>query len=126
MIDHISIGVKNLTRSMKFYDAALDALGYKRYMTFPDDSCGYGTPDDRFFWIVKAQDKGNIIAQGMHVAFKAKSRTAVDKFYQAAIAAGGKDNGKPGLRPNYHPDYYAAFVIDLDGHKIEAVCHLPA
>lgn len=126
MIDHLSIGVKDLQRSTKFYDAALEPLGFKRYMTFPDDSCGYGIPEDRFFWIVKPEIKGGVTGQAMHVAFKANSRIAVDKFYQSAIAAGGKDNGKPGLRLNYHANYYAAFITDPDGHKIEAVCHLPA
>lgn len=124
MLDHITLGVADFDRSVAFYDKALAPLGLSRLYTVPTEftggvmSTGYG--DTRpFFWIA-----GQDPTRGkMHVAFRAASREQVDAFHAAALAAGGKDNGAPGLRPHYHPDYYGAFVIDPDGFNIEAVFH---
>jgi catechol 2,3-dioxygenase-like lactoylglutathione lyase family enzyme len=119
MLDHITLIVSDYARAKKFYEAALKPLGYKVIMEFgPSAGLGDDRPD---FWI--AQGKPGSIS---HVAITAKDRKTVDAFYAAAIAAGGKDNGKPGLRAQYHPNYYGAFVFDPDGHNIEAVCHTPA
>jgi catechol 2,3-dioxygenase-like lactoylglutathione lyase family enzyme len=85
-------------------------------------ACGYGRGQNPFFWFGDNEKVG----AGFHVAFTADSRQLVDAFYQAALAAGGTDNGEPGLRPHYHPNYYGAFVLDPDGHNVEAVCHRPA
>jgi catechol 2,3-dioxygenase-like lactoylglutathione lyase family enzyme len=126
MIDHITFGISDFARSTAFYDRALAPLGVKRLFDVPLEhsggvSCtGYG--DDRpWFWIAE-QDatRGKL-----HVAMLASSRAAVDAFHREALAAGGRDNGAPGLRPHYHPNYYGAFVLDPDGHNIEAVCHQP-
>jgi catechol 2,3-dioxygenase-like lactoylglutathione lyase family enzyme len=123
MIDHITFGVSDFARSTAFYDRALAPLGVKRLFTVPHehsggvDSTGYG--DSRpWFWLAE-QDatRGKF-----HVALQAQTRAQVDAFYAAAIAAGGKDNGPPGPRPHYGPDYYGAFVLDPDGHNLEAVC----
>ena len=119
MIDHIGIGVTDVTKAKAFYDRALMPLGIAK-MRDVGDAAGYGT-DRPFFWFGKAER-----ATPTHVAFTTKDRAAVDAFYKAALAAGGRDNGGPGLRPNYRPDYYAAFALDPDGHNIEAVCHAPA
>jgi catechol 2,3-dioxygenase-like lactoylglutathione lyase family enzyme len=127
MIDHIGIGVSDFERSKAFYGKVFAPLGYRLVMevtaveTGDHAAAGFGTakPD---FWI--GGTDGAI--SRAHVAFAAKDRPAVDAFYQAAIAAGARDNGPPGLRPHYHPDYYGAFVLDPDGHNIEAVCHAPA
>lgn len=122
MIDHISLKTKDYAKSKAFYDKALAPLGYRAVMDF-GEAAGYG--DTRpYFWI--GSDKRSARSDGpVHVAFMAQDRKAVDAFYKAAIAAGGKDNGKPGLRPQYHPDYYGAFVFDPDGNNMEAVCHKP-
>ncbi|HLI65194.1 MAG TPA: VOC family protein [Caulobacteraceae bacterium] len=127
MIDHITFGVSDFARSTAFYDRAFAPLGVKRLFTVPKefsggvDSTGYG--DTRpWFWIAE-QDATH---GKLHVALEAADRAAVDAFYAAAIAAGGTDNGPPGPRPHYHPDYYGAFVLDPDGHNIEAVCRKPA
>lgn len=127
MIDHVSLGVNDLERSKAFYDAALRPLGLARVFDLPF-GCGYGPDKDRpGFWINHPYDKDKTAAAGpgTHVAFAAADRPAVEAFHRAALAAGGRDNGGPGLRPEYHPDYYAAFVLDPDGHKVEAVCHKP-
>lgn len=116
MIDHIGCAVTDYRRAKAFYEKALAPLGIKVAMEF-GEACGMG--DERpFFWIAKAEK-----AAPLHVAFAAKDRAAVDAFYTAAIAAGGKDNGKPGIRAQYHPTYYGAFVLDPDGNNIEAVNH---
>jgi catechol 2,3-dioxygenase-like lactoylglutathione lyase family enzyme len=126
MIDHIGISVSDWDRAKAFYDAALGALGARILMTVPVERTGgvniggYGRrkPD---FWLHGAGDPG----PGRHIAFTAESRAQVDAFYAAAMANGGRDNGKPGVRAHYHPDYYGAFVFDPDGNNVEAVCHRP-
>jgi catechol 2,3-dioxygenase-like lactoylglutathione lyase family enzyme len=127
MLDHISLGVTNLARAKKFYDQALKPLGLKNVYAVPG-SYGYGpAKDSPQFWVglPLAKRRKAKACPGSHVAFLAATRKAVDAFYRAALAAGGKDNGKPGLRPEYHPNYYGAFVFDPEGHAIEAVCHKP-
>jgi catechol 2,3-dioxygenase-like lactoylglutathione lyase family enzyme len=128
MIDHVSLGATDLLKARAFYDAALAPLGFRRVYDM-DDASGYGASDGKpFFWIGGPPAPGQKMSPspGTHIAFAAPDRAAVDKFYAAAIAAGGSDNGKPGPRPEYHADYYGAFVRDLDGHHVEAVCHRPA
>jgi catechol 2,3-dioxygenase-like lactoylglutathione lyase family enzyme len=119
MIDHIGVHVTDLARSKTFYERALAPLGYVLAMTF-EQFAGFGVGGKPDFWIgVEA------VRDRVHVAFRAKGRAEVRAFYEAALAAGGKDNGPPGMRPHYHQDYYGAFVLDPDGHNIEAVCHEP-
>ncbi|MEO0380292.1 MAG: VOC family protein [Pseudomonadota bacterium] len=126
MIDHITFGVRDFARSTKFYDVAFAPLGVSRLFDVPPEHSdgvkvtGYG--DDRpWFWLAEEDaTRGKL-----HIALQAKSHKEVDAFYAAALSAGGTDNGAPGLRPHYHPDYYGAFVLDPDGHNIEAVCHSP-
>ncbi len=121
MLDHIGIGVKSVRASRAFYLAALEPLGIGIIMEFGDEAVGFGTDGKPYFWFGASQSAGT----PTHVAFVAKDRKTVDAFYKAAMAAGGKDNGPPGIRAHYHPNYYGAFVHDLDGHNVEAVCHLP-
>jgi len=122
MLDHVTIGVSNLTRARKFYDRALKPLGIERLYAEGQTFSGYGADKKAVFWI-GARDA---VITGAHVAFTAPDRATVDAFHAAALAAGGRDNGGPGPRPNYHRHYYGAFVLDPDGHNIEAVCHTPA
>ncbi len=119
MLDHVTIGVTDLDRAMRFYDAALAPLGIERLYAEGEDFAGYGTARKAFFWI-GVRDAAQT---GAHVAFAAPDRETVERFHAAALAAGGRDNGGPGLRPAYHANYYGAFVLDPDGHNIEAVCH---
>ena len=119
MLDHISVNVSNYAKAKEFYSKALAPLGYTVLMEF-GPSAGLGEAGKPDFWIAQGP-----VAKS-HIAFTAKDRKTVDAFYKAAIAAGGKDNGKPGIRKDYHPNYYGAFVFDPDGHNIEAVCHNPA
>ena len=120
MLDHVTLGVSDLERSKTFYDRALSPLGIARLYAEAGRFAGYGIDPKAFFWIGTRPNAQS----GAHVAFTAKDRATVDRFYADAIAAGGKDNGGPGLRPHYHANYYGAFVLDPDGHNIEAVCHL--
>ena len=127
MIDHIGFAVSNMERSKPFYAAALKPLGIAVVMevtaeqTGADAHAGFGKDDKAFFWIGGgAKPKG-----GTHLAFTARTRADVDSFYRSALASGGRDNGSPGLRPHYHPDYYGAFVLDPDGNNIEAACRRP-
>lgn len=123
MLDHVSIGVSDLAASGAFYDAVLAPLAYARAVE-RGIGIAFGPGPGRegvMFWIVRP-DAEIKAARGSHVAFSAASRTAVDDFHAAALAAGARDNGAPGLRPEYSDDYYGAFVLDPDGHKIEAVC----
>jgi catechol 2,3-dioxygenase-like lactoylglutathione lyase family enzyme len=136
MIDHIGAPVSDIARATAFYLKALAPLGYGIVMEVSAGDTGHGAavgfgplgaPGDfqsgkPSFWIGEGEHLGGQV----HVAFVAPSRAAVDAFYRAAITAGGKDNGKPGLRPHYHANYYGAFVLDFDGHNIEAVCHTGA
>ena len=133
MIDPLGMPVSDLARATEFYLRALEPLGYGIVMQVSAEQTGHGaavgfgppgTAGDfqsgkPSFWI----GAGEPLAGHIHVAFLAPSRAGVDAFYRAALAAGGKDNGKPGLRPHYHANYYGAFVLDLDGNNIEAVCH---
>jgi len=121
MIDHTGVAVSDVAKSTAFYRAALAPLHYAVIMAF-DDAAGFGVPPKPDFWIGKGTPGGSPV----HVAFRADSRAQVDAFYKAATAAGGRDNGPPGLRPHYHANYYGAFVLDPDGHNIEAVCHASA
>ena len=131
MIDHVAIPVRDLARATEFYLEALAPLGIGMIMEVPADftpegtggAVGFGADGKPFFWI--GEGKGADTSH-VHVAFTADARADVDAFYQAALAAGGKDNGAPGLRPHYHANYYGAFVLDPDGNNIEAVCHAPA
>jgi catechol 2,3-dioxygenase-like lactoylglutathione lyase family enzyme len=128
MIDHIGFAVRDIARAKAFYQQALAPLGIAALVDIaPEHSgggahVGFGAAGKAFFWI----DSGKAPGRGLHVAFTAPDRAAVDAFYRAALLAGGADNGAPGPRPYYHPDYYGAFVLDLDGHNVEAVCHAPA
>jgi lactoylglutathione lyase len=117
MLDHVGLKVGDLDRSKTFYSAALEPLGYTLAMEF-EGAAGFLSPEDApDFWISKGQSGST------HVAFRAGDRDAVHRFHEAALAAGGADNGEPGPRPHYSPTYYAAFVHDPDGHNIEVVCH---
>ena len=129
MLDHVGFEVKNLAKAKAFYTKALKPLGAKVQMEFtPAQTEGAGHyvgigVDMPHFWIQKTK-KGKTGSRN-HIAFSAANRKAVNAFYKAAIKAGGKDNGKPGLREHYHPTYYAAFVRDPDGNNVEVVCHKP-
>jgi catechol 2,3-dioxygenase-like lactoylglutathione lyase family enzyme len=127
MIDHMGIGASDFDASRRFYDAALRTLGMGVVMEVSVEmgggyhGIGYGKDDKPVFWVSSGGARGT----GMHVAFAAASRADVDAFYAAGMAAGGRDNGPPGLRPHYHPTYYGAFLLDPDGINVEAVCHAP-
>lgn len=118
MFDHIGLKVSNLAASQAFYDAALGALGYQRQSS-GDGYAGYGPADAPALWL---HQHGQAIQAGAHVALRVASRDAVARFHAQGLAAGGRDNGGPGPRPDYGPSYYAAFLLDPDGHNIEAVC----
>jgi catechol 2,3-dioxygenase-like lactoylglutathione lyase family enzyme len=126
ILDHVGYPVSDYARAKAFYLAALAPIGVRLLMeigkeiTGEDEHAGFGI-DKPDFWI----GTGKASLSGVHVAFSAASRADVEAFYKAALAAGGKDNGPPGVRAHYHPDYYAAFVLDPDGNNIEAVCHRP-
>ncbi|MBC9031611.1 VOC family protein [Sphingomonas sp. JC676] len=129
MIDHVGFAVTNLDASKTFYEAALAPLGIANLMTVTPEqteaggtAIGFGRDGKPFFWIGDNERVG----EGTHIAFVADTRDQVDAFYRAAISAGGRDNGAPGIRAHYHPNYYGAFVLDPDGMNIEAVCHRPA
>jgi catechol 2,3-dioxygenase-like lactoylglutathione lyase family enzyme len=127
MIDHTGLMMSDPAKSRRFYDGALAPLGYTMLMEIPTEHTGgkvvygYGVAPKADFWL--AEGKPN--EPRIHIAFRADSRKQVDEFYRAAMAAGGRDNGPPGPRPHYHANYYGAFVLDPDGHNIEAVCHTP-
>jgi len=124
MFDHISLRVKDLHRSRAFFDRALAPLEVKVIVDMPVSAknpvpvLAYGEGLRAYFWLAQADP----VSGPLHISFAAETRAQVDAFYEAAIAAGGKDNGRPGVRPHYGPTYYGAFVIDPDGHNIEAVC----
>lgn len=120
MIDHINLLVSDIERSKRFFQEALSPLGYELLMEHRSSGAGFGQagkPDFRY--------KQEVLSSAIHVAFASSDRATVDAFHDAAIAAGGRDNGPPGLRPEYHSTYYGAYVLDPDGNNIEAVCHRP-
>lgn len=120
MLHHISLGVRNLAHAGAFYDAALGALGFRR--VFEDETAvGYGLVDGQDLLCLKLRADAVPPGPGFHLAFSAPSRAAVDAFHAAALRVGGHDNGAPGLRPDYGDNYYAAFLVDSDGHRIEVV-----
>jgi catechol 2,3-dioxygenase-like lactoylglutathione lyase family enzyme len=127
MLDHIGFAVNEYDRSKRFYELALAPLSITLLMEVTPEQtglgshAGFGADGHPFFWI---GNQGRP-ASGVHVAFTAQSRAAVDEFYRAAVRVGGRDNGAPGLRPHYHANYYGAFVLDPDGNNVEAVCHKP-
>jgi catechol 2,3-dioxygenase-like lactoylglutathione lyase family enzyme len=127
MIDHLGLRVANPERSRRFYEAALAPLGYRVLREIPKEYTGgrvilgYGVAPKPDFWVSEGEPE----TPRIHVAFRAASHAEVDAFYRAAIEAGGEDNGAPGPRPHYHEHYYGAFVLDPDGHNVEAVCHGP-
>ena len=124
MLDHVSIPVADIAAAAAFYDAVLPTLGLQRHKEFPG-GIGYGVPSEKapIFWILTKADTGAATPGiGMHISFVAPDRSSVDAFYAAAISQGAKNAGKPGDRPEYKLPYYGAFVLDLDGFKIEAVC----
>ena len=131
MIDHISILVQDYEQSKAFYLRALGPLGYSMIIEFDREMvpnlespkvCGLGIAPKPDFWLAS----GPKPSTPQHLAFRADTRAAVDAFYESALASGAKSNGAPGPRPHYHEHYYGAFVIDLNGHNLEAVCHAPA
>ena len=125
MIDHTGLQMSDPAKSRQFYERALAPLGYAVLMEVPTEHTGgkvvlgLGVAPKPDFWLAEGVPN----QPKLHVAFRAESRKQVDEFYRAALAAGGKDNGPPGPRPHYHEKYYGAFVLDPDGHNIEAVCH---
>jgi catechol 2,3-dioxygenase-like lactoylglutathione lyase family enzyme len=127
MLDHVGFTVSDLNKSKIFYVSALQPLGVTLILEVtPEHSsggshAGFGAPNKPFFWIGDDGEAGATV----HVAFTSTTRAQVDSFYSAALSAGGTDNGAPGVRPHYHDNYYAAFVLDPDGNNIEAVCHTP-
>jgi catechol 2,3-dioxygenase-like lactoylglutathione lyase family enzyme len=124
MISHVSLGVKDLTRARRFYDAALQPLGYKCLYESPE-ALGYGA-DAPELWLMAAQRPvAADEASGLHFCLDADSRAVVDAFHAAVLKAGGRDHGKPGLRPDYGDNYYAAFIIDPDGYRLEAYSSSP-
>ena len=122
MFDHVGLNVKDYAASRAFYEQALAPFGYRVVMAFDEwKAAGFGPADKPEFWVAQREPYGT----GTHVAFAAPDRATVDAFHVAALAAGGRDNGPPGLRTDYHPTYYGAFVLDADGNNVEAVCHKP-
>src|SRR5262245_47491287 len=121
MFDHVSIGVSDIGRSKKFYDAALKPLGYTR-LSEGENSLGYGDKSAALWRGATSKPVTPDLESGLHFCLQAKDRAAVDAFHAAALKAGGKDNGKHGVRADYGPKYYAAFAIDPDGYRIEAYC----
>ncbi len=121
MFDHVTMYVSDFDKNVRFYEETLAPLGCNiQYKDPKERVVGFGTPNQPSFWMV-----GGTKRTQTHLAFQAQNRKQVEAFYNAAIAAGGKDNGKPGIRSHYHENYYAAFVIDPEGNNIEAVCHRP-
>lgn len=130
MIHHISLGAVNIDRAARFYDAVLEPMGFVRVWSDlrPGEqrqAVGYGPAGSGDKLAIKQVPQPIAPTHGLHVAFAAPSRASVAAFHAAALASGGTDNGPPGLRPHYGPDYFAAFVVDPEGHHLEAVCNAP-
>jgi catechol 2,3-dioxygenase-like lactoylglutathione lyase family enzyme len=122
MFDHVGLNVRDYAASRAFFTGALAPLGYRIVMEFEQwKTAGFGKAEKPEFWISEREPFGT----GTHVAFGCPDRATVDAFHDAALAAGGRDNGEPGPREVYHPTYYGAFILDPDGNNIEAVCHRP-
>jgi len=119
MLDHVGVFVSDVERAKAFYDRVLLPLGIERLYGEGNIFAGYGANGKAFFWI----GSGNNSQASTHISFVAQDRETVDQFHRVALAAGAKDNGQPGLRPQYHENYYGAFILDPDGYNIEAVCH---
>ena len=119
MYDHVSLKVKDYQKSKRFYEKALAPLGYKLQAEYEGNTAGFGAGETKAFWI----SGGTPASTAVHLAFASPSRAAVKEFHVAAMEAGGRDNGGPGIREDYSPTYYAAFVHDPDGNNVEAVCH---
>jgi len=122
MIDHTGFGVSDYAASKAFYERALAPLGISLIMEVMEAAAGFGSGGKPIFWL---EERRTPVTE-VHVAFLAKDRATVDAFHAAGLEAGGKDNGAPGVRATYHPNYYGAYVLDPDGNNIEAVCHTPA
>ena len=126
LMHHVSIGVRDVPKAVAFYDKVMGALGFKRVMEFMPYAAAYGEALPEFWVGLPHDQKPASAGNGAHFCFNAKSETAVQAFHAAALASGGTDDGAPGLRPDYAPNYYGAFVRDLDGNKIEAVFFVPS
>ena len=122
MIDHTGFGVSDYAASKAFYERALAPLGISLIMEVMEAAAGFGSGGKPIFWL---EERRTPVTE-VHVAFLAKDRATVDGFHAAGLEAGGKDNGAPGVRATYHPNYYGAYVLDPDGNNVEAVCHTPA
>jgi catechol 2,3-dioxygenase-like lactoylglutathione lyase family enzyme len=120
MLHHVSVGVRDVERAARFYDAVLAALGYRRVMEFLPYAVGYGEKHPQFWVQLPHNQQVATVGNGVHISFIARSKSAVDKFHDTAMELGGSNAGEPGPRPDYSPDYYGAFVFDLDGNKLEA------
>jgi catechol 2,3-dioxygenase-like lactoylglutathione lyase family enzyme len=123
MLDHAGFAVSDYERSKAFYAQALAPLGITLLMEPMSQAAGFGKDGKPFFWV---EMRGAAVTGRLHIAFRVDSRAEVDAFHAAALEAGGTDNGAPGVRAIYHPHYYGGYVLDPDGHNIEAVCHTPA
>lgn len=121
MLDHVSIGVRDIARARKFYDAALKPLGYAR-LSDGETALGYGAKAPKLWVLAVARPVPADAESGLHICFEAPTRASVDGFHAAALGAGGRDNGKPGVRADYSANYYAAFAVDPDGYRLEAYC----
>jgi catechol 2,3-dioxygenase-like lactoylglutathione lyase family enzyme len=122
MLDHVGFTVSDYGRSKAFYEQALAPLGITLLLEVSAAAAGFGAAGKPFFWL---EAHGRVVKGRLHVAFRAEDRDTVHAFHAAALEAGGTDNGAPGLREIYHPHYYGAYVLDPDGHNVEAVCHKP-
>lgn len=126
MLHHVSVGVRDVERSAQFYDAVLRTLGYKRVVEYLPYAIGYGATSPVLWVGLPHNQQAATVGNGTHIGFSARTKDAVQKFYDAALANGGSDNGPPGPREMYGPEYYGAFVIDLDGNRLEATLHQEA
>ena len=123
MLDHVGFAVRDYQRSKVFYEKALEPLGLRLLLEPAGEAAGFGANGKASFWI---EAQGQPVTGRLHIAFGVDRREQVDEFHAVALKTGGKDNGRPGVRAIYHPDYYGAYVLDPDGNNIEAVCHAPA